>query len=133
MASNSDVWPSWFKPNRGKSSGDEDAQSATGGGHSTEPVKIWEAANLMEAHVIKSRLESEGIPAILRGEALGAIYGLTTGSLAVTTVWVPAPLVERALAILDDNNYYEHQEDEHQDEQEDGRKDADDPREEPDP
>ena len=54
----------------------------------------------MEAHVVKGRLESEGIPAIIRGEALATIYGLTAGNLAVAKVLVPAPLAEKALAVL---------------------------------
>ncbi len=43
---------------------------------------VWEAANLMEAQVVKGRLESEGIPAFIRSEAAGVIYGITAGSLA---------------------------------------------------
>jgi hypothetical protein len=65
-----------------------------------EPVVVWEAANLMEAQVVKGRLESAGIPAIVRGEALGAIYGLTTGSLAAADVLVPAALASKALELL---------------------------------
>ena len=61
---------------------------------------MWEAANVMEAHVVKGRLESEGIPAIIRGEALAAIYGLTAGNLAAAKVLVPAPLAEKALDVL---------------------------------
>lgn len=74
--------------------------STTGGGTSQEPVVVWEAANNLEAQIVKGRLESEGIPAIVRGEAIGSIYGLTTGSLAATDVLVPAPLAEQAVAIL---------------------------------
>jgi hypothetical protein len=76
------------------------AATTTGGGSENEPVIVWEAANLMEAYVVKGRLESEGIPALIRGEAVGAIYGLTAGSLAVVKVLVPAPLVDRALTLL---------------------------------
>jgi hypothetical protein len=72
----------------------------TGGGSSQEPVVVWEAANLMEAQVVKGRLESEGIPAFVRSEALGVIYGLTAGSLAHADVLVPGPLAEKALEIL---------------------------------
>jgi hypothetical protein len=54
----------------------------------------------MEAEIVAGRLRSEGIPAIIRGEILGAIYGLTTGSLAAANVLVPALLAEKALAIL---------------------------------
>jgi hypothetical protein len=54
----------------------------------------------MEAEIVAGRLHSEGIPAIIRGEILGAIYGLTTGSLAAANVLVPALLAEKAVAIL---------------------------------
>lgn len=76
------------------------AATTTGGDSVNELVVVWEAAHLMEAHVVKGRLESEGIPALIRGEALAAIYGLTTGHLAVARLLVPAPLAEKALAIL---------------------------------
>jgi hypothetical protein len=55
---------------------------------------------LMEAQVVKGRLESEGIPAFVRSEALGMIYGLTAGGLANADVLVPGPLAERAVEIL---------------------------------
>ena len=72
----------------------------TGGGSDQEPVVVWEAANLMEAQVVKGRLESEEIPAFIRGEALGAIYGLTAVGLARADVLVPAPLATKALEIF---------------------------------
>jgi len=73
----------------------------TGGSGDREPVVVWEAANLMEAQVVKGRLISEGIPAIVRGESLGQIYGLTAGWLATTDVLVPALLAEKARQILE--------------------------------
>jgi hypothetical protein len=77
------------------------AQTKSGGGKDDQtPVVVWEAANRMEAEVVAGRLHSEGIPAIIRGESLGAIYGLTTGSLAAATVLVPRPLAEKAIALL---------------------------------
>ncbi|GIV74128.1 MULTISPECIES: putative signal transducing protein [Caldilinea] len=76
------------------------ASTTTGGGSINELVVVWKAAHLMEAQVVKGRLESEGIPALIRGEALAAIYGLTTGHLAAARVLVPAPLAEKALALL---------------------------------
>jgi hypothetical protein len=72
----------------------------TGGSGGQEPVVVWEAANLMEAQIVKGRLTSEGIPATLRGESLGQIYGLTAGRLASTDVLVPAPLAEKARQVL---------------------------------
>ena len=69
-------------------------------GPDQEPVVVWEAANRMEASVVAGRLQSEGIPAMISGEALGDIYGLTFGSLATTNVLVPAALAEKALDLL---------------------------------
>lgn len=74
----------------------------TGGSVPTEPVVVWRAANWLEAQVLKGRLESEGIPVLLRGEALGPLYGLTTGGLAEVDLLVPGPLAERAREILTD-------------------------------
>lgn len=75
--------------------------ATTGGGQDDQtPVVVWEAANRLEAEIVAGRLHSQDIPAIIRGESLGAIYGLTTGSLAAATVLVPAPLAEKALEIL---------------------------------
>lgn len=69
----------------------------------TEPVVVYEALNLLEAEIVKGRLESEGIPAIVRGDAAGAIFGLTVGDLARAEVLVPEPLAERALTILEED------------------------------
>ncbi len=77
--------------------------TTTGGKLDQEPVVVWEAANVMEAEIVKSRLEAEGIPAIIRSEALGQIYGLTMGGLAAADVLVPAPLADRAIEILESN------------------------------
>ena len=81
--------------------------ASTGGEIDQEPVVVWVAQNQMEAQVIKGRLESEGIPAIIRGETLGTIYGLTTGTLAQTAVLVPAPLAEKADLILQSDESWE--------------------------
>jgi hypothetical protein len=115
MTTFSDNMPGWFKRRRageqassaaearGEANGVGSGMSAsvtTGGGSNQEPVVVWEAANLMEAQVVKARLESEGIPAFIRSEAAGVIYGLTAGSLARADVLVPGPLAEKAVELL---------------------------------
>jgi hypothetical protein len=115
MSANPGALPGWFhRPSdeddmsNSENSADESGGDSTSATHSTTgggrddqtPVVVWEAANRMEAEIVAGRLQSEGIPAIIRGEILGAIYGLTTGSLAAATVLVPAILAEKALAIL---------------------------------
>jgi hypothetical protein len=105
MTASSDSFTGWFRkdtPPRAEEQAAETSAATTGGDLDQEPVVVWEAANLLEAQVVKGRLESEGIPAIIRGETLGAIYGLTTGSLAAADVLVPAPLAEKARQILED-------------------------------
>jgi len=52
------------------------------------------------AGLIKSRLESEGIPAILQYESAGLIFGLTVDGLGEARVMVPEHLAEEARQIL---------------------------------
>jgi hypothetical protein len=59
---------------------------------------------MMEAEIVRGRLESEGIPAIIRNESAGQIYGLTMGGLARADVLVPAPLAEKAIELLSVDN-----------------------------
>lgn len=97
-----DGFADWFRraPKEETDQSKPESGTTTGGKFDSEPVVIWRAMNQMEAEIVKGRLESAGIPAIIRGEALGAIYGLTSGSLAESAVLVPAPLAEKAEAIL---------------------------------
>lgn len=109
MTTNSDALPGWFKGKQSRQSDEPDVAppsgesapgATTGGDIDQAPVIVWEAANRLEAEIVAGRLQSEEIPAIIRGEALGAIYGLTTGSLAAAVVLVPSALAEKALEIL---------------------------------
>lgn len=78
----------------------ESSSATTGGTVSQEPVVVWQAANPMEAQIVKGRLQSAGIPAIVRGESMGRIYGFIYGGLAERDVLVPAPLAASAEEIL---------------------------------
>jgi hypothetical protein len=119
MSANPGALPGWFQRRTDRAAKETQAGSArhsdevpsgsaevnpaatTGGGKDDQtPVVVWEAANRMEAEIVVGRLHSENIPAIIRGDVLGAIYGLTTGSLAAATVLVPAALAEKALELL---------------------------------
>ncbi len=77
-----------------------EGSATTGGSVSQEPVVVWQAANPMEAQIVRSRLQSAGIPAIVRGESMGRIYGFIYGGLAERDVLVPAALAESAEEIL---------------------------------
>jgi hypothetical protein len=99
----SEGFAGWFRSRSGDANAVEPqtgATATTGGSVDQEPVVVWVAPNQMEAQIVKGRLESAGIPAIIRGEVLGAIFGLTTGSLAESVVLVPAALADKAEALL---------------------------------
>lgn len=104
MSTHTSAWSDWLRRIRGDAAPGESERasqaSTTGGGQEVEPVVVWEAANRMEAEVVKGRLESEGIPAFVRGDSAGNYLGLTTGGLAAAEVLVPAPLAEKAREIL---------------------------------
>jgi len=55
----------------------------------------------MEAEIIRSRLESEGIPAILKYESAGLIYGITVDGLGQASVLVTEHWAEEARMILE--------------------------------
>ena len=54
----------------------------------------------LAAQVLKTRLESEGIPVFLQYESLGIIYGLTADGLGEVKILVPKELAEEATSIL---------------------------------
>jgi len=64
-----------------------------------ELVCVYTGTHL-EAEVMKSHLESEGIPSILRYEGAGLVYGLTFDGMGDARVMVPARLAEEAREIL---------------------------------
>jgi len=54
----------------------------------------------LQAEIVKSRLESFGIPAILKYESAGLVYGVTVDGLGQTSVLVPEELAEDASGII---------------------------------
>jgi len=68
----------------------------------TELITVYVASGQLEAEIIKGRLENEGVPAILRYEAAGLIYGLTIDGLGQVAVQVPHSLAQHAKEILAD-------------------------------
>jgi hypothetical protein len=54
------------------------------------------------AQIYKSKLEAAGIPALLKYEALGLVYGLTVDGLGEVRVLVPKEYKEEAAALLEE-------------------------------
>lgn len=63
-------------------------------------VTIYVAAGQLEAHIVKARLEAEGIPVLLSYESAGLVYGLTVDGLGEVRVMVLSSLAEEAKEIL---------------------------------
>ncbi|MBE7554146.1 MAG: DUF2007 domain-containing protein [Anaerolineales bacterium] len=88
----------WLHRNReGEATDDE---TTPGGEETTKWVVIRTNISPGEAVVIRGRLESEGIPAVVQQEAVGSVLGLTVGPLGSAKVLVPESLAEKALEIL---------------------------------
>jgi hypothetical protein len=54
----------------------------------------------MIADVIKSHLESEGIPVFLQCESVGRVYGLVIDGLGAVKILVPQEFAEEAKKII---------------------------------
>lgn len=52
------------------------------------------------ASVIKSHLESEGIPVLLKWESIGRSFGLTVDGLGQVSILVPQELAEESKQII---------------------------------
>lgn len=52
------------------------------------------------ASIMKSHLESEGIPAFLQRESAGIVYGLTLDGLGQVRIMVPQEFAEEAKRII---------------------------------
>ena len=59
----------------------------------------------LAANVIKSHLESEGIPAYLRWESVGKVFGLTVDGLGQVSILVPRELAEEAKRIIEPQDF----------------------------
>lgn len=64
-------------------------------------VEICAVQGELAANVMKSHLESEGIPVLLEYESAGIVYGLTVDGLGQVRVLVPEELAEDARRIIE--------------------------------
>ncbi len=55
---------------------------------------------MVEAEIIKSKLESFSIPCMLKFEAIGRVLGITTNGLGRVQVMVPLEYYEKAKEII---------------------------------
>jgi len=86
---------------RREESSDRGGERAPWGEGSARWEIVAVAQGPAQAAIVRGHLESEGIPTQARGEAAGAVIGLTVGKLGEVKVLVPASMVERATEILE--------------------------------
>jgi hypothetical protein len=64
-------------------------------------VEICRVQGDLHASVIKSHLESEGIPVLLEYESAGRVFGLTVDGLGEVRILVPQDLADEARLIIE--------------------------------
>jgi hypothetical protein len=64
-------------------------------------VVICTVQGELQASVIKSHLESEGIPVLLKYESASKVFGLTVDGLGAVKVLVPHELAEEAKRVIE--------------------------------
>ncbi len=67
----------------------------------TELLELMVVDGLMEAEIIKSKLENFEIPCMLKFEAVGRLLGITSDGLGKVQVMIPPDFLEKAKEILD--------------------------------
>ena len=65
-----------------------------------EPVLVAMIDGPVQIEMAKDALETAGIPAHVKQNSLGPIYGLSVGSFGTAEVWVVRPLAEQARETL---------------------------------
>jgi len=63
-------------------------------------VELCTVQGELKAGMIKSRLESEGIPVHLKYESIGRVLGLTVNGLGQVKILVPAELANDAKQLI---------------------------------
>jgi len=89
------------KPGQDSAEADE-SRETTGGepGDGSGPVCVGVVAGPLRAEIARTYLEQAGISVYLQGEALGSVYGFTSGPLGSVRVLVPAAQAEEAAQIF---------------------------------
>jgi hypothetical protein len=64
---------------------------------------VYRTAGLLQAEVVKGRLESAGIPVMLDYESLGRVMGITVDGLGEVRILVPTERAEDARQLLEYN------------------------------
>ncbi len=70
-------------------------------------VELVEFEGIMEAQILKTKLDSDGIPCMLKYDSIGMLLGITTDGLGKVKVMVPDEFLERAREIQMEDDHAE--------------------------
>jgi len=65
-----------------------------------EVTELTVVEGMMEAQIIKARLDNFGIPCMLKFEAIGRVIGITTNGLGKVQVMVPPDFLDQAQEVM---------------------------------
>jgi hypothetical protein len=68
--------------------------------HREGMTMVYRTSGLMQAEIVKGRLESAGIPVMLDYESLGRVIGITVNGLGEVRVLVPNERADEAKELL---------------------------------
>jgi len=89
------------KPGQDNAEADNTGEMTGGAsGDGAGPVCVGVIEGPLRAEIARTYLEQAGISVYLQGEALGSIYGFTSGPLGEVRVLVPAAQAEEAARIF---------------------------------
>lgn len=89
------------KPGQDSAEADETRETTDGEpGDGVGPVCVGVVEGPLRAEIARTYLEQAGISVYLQGEALGSVYGFTSGPLGAVRVLVPAVQAEEAAQIF---------------------------------
>ncbi|HEX6291416.1 MAG TPA: DUF2007 domain-containing protein [Herpetosiphonaceae bacterium] len=72
------------------------ATTRFGGDGDDAPVLVAVVSGPVEIEMANDALQSAGIPAYVKRNSLGPLYGLSIGSFGSAEIWVPPALAEQA-------------------------------------
>jgi hypothetical protein len=112
---------SWIGSNKKPDQDDtaaDDSRETTGGdpGDGVGPVCVGIVEGPLRAEIARTYLEQAGITVYLQGEALGSVYGFTSGPLGSVRVLVPAAQGEEAAQIFGELDFNDAGDNQHDDE-----------------
>jgi hypothetical protein len=67
-------------------------------------AQVYVTSGLYQAEIIRGKLETNGIPVLLKYESLGPVMGLTVDGLGQVQVWVPLDLADQARELLQEDD-----------------------------